>query len=96
MDAARRRSRRIIALKAQLAQRSTKRENKKGSRNRDGKNKKANLGEWTWKDIPPKDGEAKTKQVKVKGKTKTYHWCRHHNQWTVHKPNECNLATPED
>jgi hypothetical protein len=23
------------------------------------------------------------------GKTKAYHWCPHHLQWTIHSPSEC-------
>jgi len=45
-----------------------------------------------WKDEPPKGSEPK---VKTKDGTK-YHWCQHHARWTVHKPEECNLAsTPQ-
>ena len=75
----------IIALKAQLAQ---KRGTRRSTGRRDG-NRNKNTDQWAWKDVAPKDGEDQTKQVKVKGKKKTYHWCPNHKQWTLHKPSEC-------
>ncbi len=41
-----------------------------------------------WKKEPPKDGEKNEKEV---GKY-TYHWCKHHMAWTVHKPADCLLG----
>jgi hypothetical protein len=41
-----------------------------------------------WKKEPPKDGEKHEKQV---GKY-TYHRCKHHMAWTVHKPADCFLG----
>ena len=75
----------IITLKAQLAQ-------KWGSRRSTGRqdgNRNKNTGQRAWKDVAPKEGEEQTKEVKVKGKKKTYHWCPNHKQWTLHKPSEC-------
>ncbi len=44
---------------------------------------------YTWKKIPPKNGDPSTKKVHVNGVSKTYYWCPHHQQWTVHSPKEC-------
>lgn len=46
-----------------------------------------------WKQVEPKEGEAKTKVVG----DKTYHWCRghdgaaHRKMWSMHAPNECSI-----
>jgi len=45
---------------------------------------------FAWKKVPPKLGEALTKEVDGK----TYHWCVKHKAWVLHKPNECRLNTP--
>jgi hypothetical protein len=42
----------------------------------------------TWKKVPPKFGDKKSKEV---GKY-TYHWCKHHMAWCMHKPSECHLG----
>jgi hypothetical protein len=44
---------------------------------------------FAWKLIPPRDNEPSMKKVYVDGKTKAYHWCPHHLQWTIHSPMEC-------
>jgi hypothetical protein len=44
---------------------------------------------YAWKRTPPKSGEPSTKKVYSDGKTKVYHWCTYHSQWTVHSPAEC-------
>jgi hypothetical protein len=28
------------------------------------------------------------------GKHKTYHWCPHHNEWTIYTPSECKRLKP--
>jgi hypothetical protein len=42
----------------------------------------------TWKKIPPKDGDKKSKEM---GKH-TFHWCEHHMAWCMHLPSECRLG----
>ena len=42
---------------------------------------------WAWKSVKPKTGQAHSKTVD----NKHYHWCPHHNKWTLHKPSECRL-----
>ena len=37
-----------------------------------------------WKLVPPKEGESKVKNVKGK----KFHWCKWHNMWTVHDPED--------
>ena len=49
-----------------------------------GKNKGKNDKKWAWKTVAPKNGEA-TK--KFGGKD--YHWCPHHEAWTLHTPAKC-------
>ena len=41
-----------------------------------------------WQKVKPKKGDPQTKTVKGK----VYHWCVHHQAWTIHNPNECKLA----
>ena len=49
------------------------------------KNKNRNNDEkWAWKTVPPSNGET-TK--KFGGKD--YHWCPHHEAWTLHTPAKC-------
>ena len=67
----------IFALKAQIEAKQIK----GGKLSRSGKD---------WKLIPPKAGESK-KVVTVNGKKITYHWCPHHNRYTVHQPQDCHL-----
>ncbi len=60
-----------------------KKKNKKNTYNqREQKKDKA------WKKEPPKDGEKCKKEL---GKY-TYHWCKLHMAWTVHKPANCLLG----
>jgi hypothetical protein len=70
-------------------------EGKKKGDNRDKKknkkntyNQQAQKKDEAWKKDPPKDGEKHEKEV---GKY-TYHWCKHHMAWTVHKPADCLLV----
>jgi hypothetical protein len=41
-----------------------------------------------WKKVPPKSGDKKSMEM---GKY-TYHWCKHHMAWCMHKPSECCLG----
>jgi hypothetical protein len=60
-----------------------------------GSNQKPNLdGKYAWKHIPPKAGEPVIKKMLVEGQSKTYYWCPHHLQWTIHKPSECKRLKP--
>ncbi len=49
--------------------------------------KKNQTSEWAWKKIGPISGEA---QVKTH-LGKTYHWCPHHELWSMHKAVDCLL-----
>jgi hypothetical protein len=40
-----------------------------------------------WQRVPPKDGEANKK----KHNSRTYHWCKHHMTWGIHKEMDCHL-----
>ena len=85
---------RIIALEAQVQSLAapftrTPRKHDKGAKRENAKPDKEGGRKWPkWKDIAPKGSEPK---VKTKDDTR-YHWCVHHARWTVHKPEECNLA----
>jgi hypothetical protein len=67
---------------------------KKGNMRDKKKNKKNTYNQWeqkkdeALKKEPPKDGEKREKEV---GKY-TYHWCKHHMAWTLHKPTDCLLG----
>ena len=72
-----------------MKERASIQANKGQKRNKNGR--RANTGKFAWKDVPPKPNEDTTKVVN----SKTYHWCEHHNQWTLHKPSECRLNNNE-
>jgi hypothetical protein len=56
---------------------------KKGGKYKD--KKKTESSEWAWKKVAPKSGET---QVKTHA-GETYHWCPHHELWSMHKPEDC-------
>ena len=58
-----------------------KKGNKKSKKQDKGKNK------WAWKEVKPKPGQPLTKTFE----SKVYHWCKHHQKWTLHTENECRL-----
>ena len=41
-----------------------------------------------WRNIPPKDGDKKSKEMSKH----TLHWCKHHMAWCMHLPSECHLG----
>ena len=49
--------------------------------------KRDNDDKWKWKSIKPREGAPTTKKVN----NKTYHWCIHHQKWTLHKSDECRM-----
>jgi hypothetical protein len=60
-----------------------------------GINQKPNVdSKYAWKYISPKAGEPTMKRMNVEGQAKTYYWCPHHQQWTIHKPTECKRLKP--
>jgi hypothetical protein len=84
----------ILALRAQIAAKGDKRKPGPGNPARiEGGPQlppaERFIGKMAWKAVPPKSGSPASKTV---GKT-NYHWCPHHEFWTVHKPSECTLAT---
>ena len=81
----------IIALKAQLEARATRKRD--GSRRSGRKDEKP--GRKDWKTKAPRPNESNTKRVSVNGTENTYHWCPNHKMWTVHKPSECKLKEAE-
>jgi hypothetical protein len=61
-----------------------KKESKKTHNKKDTSNKKDQKKDEAWEKVPPKNGDPKEK----KNGDYTYHWCKHHMAWTVHKPAE--------
>jgi len=47
--------------------------------------------DFAWKKKAPAEGKPQTRTFR----SKTYHWCPHHQQWCVHKPSECTLGKPK-
>ena len=74
----------IKALTAKLKEYTTAYTSRWSGPNGDSMEKK-----YAWKKVPPKNGDPSTKKVHVNGISKTYYWCPHHLQWTVHLPKEC-------
>ena len=66
-----------------LSKRIAKKAKEDKKTKKDGKKKDDNT--WAWKEVPPKEGQKHTKKFKKK----TYHWCPHHNKWTIHTPQQC-------
>jgi hypothetical protein len=62
--------------------------NKKTKNKNNTGNKAKQKEDEAWKKVPPKAGDEKSKEV---GKY-TYHWCKHHMAWCMHKPSECHLG----
>ena len=80
----------ILALQTKLQNVTTKdKKDKKGKKGKKGKKSdKENREPYekpAWKKKAPKDGEKQKKEVDGK----TYHWCIHHKEWTVHSSSEC-------
>jgi hypothetical protein len=55
---------------------------------KDRSNKRNQKKDEAWKKVPPKEGESKEK----KHGDYTFHWCKHHMAWMVHKPDACLLG----
>jgi hypothetical protein len=73
----------LLALEAELQALKATTTNRAG-RNR---NRKGTANSQDWKKVKPKHGEAMIKQI---NRTK-YNWCKYHQMWTVHSPDECRL-----
>lgn len=91
--------RKLVTLTAQLQQMETKAKYptpkkgkptpKKGN-SKKGKKKQQDTDKWAWKNVKPRSNQAHTKVVEGK----TYHWCKHHERWTIHTESECRLNRP--
>ena len=90
----------IVAMQSEIKELKDKKLKlqKQGGKNNSKKNqrikkkeKNSEADKFAWKDKPPKEGAALTRQWGGK----TYHWCINHNagkgKWVLHKPSECNL-----
>jgi hypothetical protein len=62
--------------------------NRKTKNKKNTGNKAKQKEDKAWKKVPPKSGDKKSKEV---GKY-TYHWCKHHMAWCMHKSSECCLG----
>jgi hypothetical protein len=76
----------LSAIANERKKKGDKRDKKKNKNNT--YNQREQKKDEAWKKEPPKDGEKREKEV---GKY-TYHWCKHHMAWTVHKPADCLLG----
>jgi hypothetical protein len=65
-----------------------------GNNNNNGSSGKDNKGKYGWKKVPPKPNKPHTIVWRTNGKT--YHWCPHHLQWTIHHPNDCTKGNGGD
>jgi uncharacterized small protein (DUF1192 family) len=45
-----------------------------------------------WKKIAPAENEPKTIIKTINDKKKTFHWCPHHQMWTIHSPKDCTYG----
>ena len=61
-------------------------------KSKDKKEDRRQKEEEAWKKVPPKSGESHKK--KVNGKE--YHFCIHHNVWTVHEGKDCCLKNQQE
>jgi hypothetical protein len=77
----------IIALEAKLQMMIKQQKKFKKSANNK-KNKYTPKDKPAWMKVPPKSGEPTTKSKD----SKTYHWCKHHKAWVMHKPEDCRIA----
>jgi hypothetical protein len=79
----------IIALEVKLQSLiKQQKKYKKSVDNKKNKDKSNSKDKPAWMKIPPKTGEA---NIKSKD-SKTYHWCKHHKAWVMHKPEDCRIA----
>jgi hypothetical protein len=46
----------------------------------------------SWKKVAPADGEQKTIIKIINDRKKTFHWCPHHQMWTIHLPKDCTYS----
>ena len=84
----------LIALTAQLQQIKIKANRKQNNQpprsstsSKNGNAKQKGKDKWAWKTIKPARNQEGVKRVNGH----TYHWCKHHNSWTIHKPVDCRL-----
>ncbi len=77
-----------LAALAEGKDKDDKKEGKKKQNKKDRSNKKAQKKDKAWKRVPPKEGEPKEK----KHGDYTFHWCKHHMAWTIHKLEACLLG----
>ena len=62
--------------------------NRKTKNKKNTGNKAKQKEDEAWKKVPSKSGDKKSKEVGGY----TYHWCKHHMAWCMHKPSECCLG----
>jgi hypothetical protein len=60
----------------------------KGNNNKSNQNNAANKVP-AWKKVAPTENESKTMVKTVNDKKITFHWCPHHQMWTIHLPKDC-------
>ena len=84
----------IVALQAKLNKlmnqnkktgKETKRDNKKQKGKQSDKSGRKRYEPEPWMYKPPKDNDPKEKQYNGK----TWHWCKNHEKWVTHRPEDC-------
>jgi hypothetical protein len=65
-----------------------KKDGKQTKNKKDASNKTKQKKDEAWKKVPPKAGEAKTKEQVGK----RWNWCKHHQAWCIHTPQDCEVG----
>jgi hypothetical protein len=65
-----------------------KKDGKQKMNKKDTSNKTKQKKDEAWKKVPPKAGEAKTKEQG----SKKWNWCKHHQAWCIHTPQDCMVG----
>ena len=81
----------VEALKAKIAVLEANYANVKGNGNKVGKNSNAAAKNKipAWKKVAPTASEPQVMVKTINDKKKTFHWCPHHQMWTIHLPKDC-------
>jgi hypothetical protein len=65
-----------------------KKDGKQKKNKKDTSNKTKQKKDEAWKKVPPKAGEAKTKEQGGK----KWNWCEHHQAWCIYTPQDCKVG----
>lgn len=82
----------IAVLEANYAASINKGNNNNNKANKNNATKKIPA----WKKVAPASNEAQTLVKTINDKKKTFHWCTHHQMWTIHLPKDCTYRKDND